>query len=82
MINFSVGYQFRAETGRSFAEELCALKDRVAEVYFPWLGEASGRGSLTDDNGGVNWDGQAMLERDIRLLRDNGVALNLLFNAN
>jgi collagenase-like PrtC family protease len=81
-MKFSVGYQFFDEYGNSFAESLCNIKQHIAEVYFSWLDTASCRSSLVNDRGQVYWEAQTVLEKDLKMLKENGIALNLLFNAN
>ena len=82
-MRFAVGYQL-AETPAeaSFVELVRDYRDHVAEVYFPWGDLASGRAALTSRRGCVNGSGQRQLEEDLRRLREMGVALDLLFNAN
>ncbi|MFA4944079.1 MAG: hypothetical protein WC789_05190 [Lentisphaeria bacterium] len=81
-MKFSVGYQFFDETGQPFSHSLCRLAEHVEEVYFPWLDSETCRASLINQGGKINWDGQAFLENDLGMLRQAGIKLNLLFNAN
>lgn len=81
-MKFSVGYRFFDEHDSPFAETLCTLANHIEEVYFPWLDAETCRTSLVNDRGRINWDGQAFLENDLRMLKDHGIKLNLLFNAN
>ena len=80
-MKFAVGYQL-AEAGEPpFPEVAADYLDSIAEVYFPWLDAPSGRASLTNRRGYVNWAGQRRLEEDLRFFRRRGVKLDLLFNA-
>lgn len=81
-MKFAVGYQL-SEPGESpFVDIVRDYRDHVAEVYFAWGPMASGRAALTHRRGYVDWDGQRRLEEDLTALRELGVKLNLLFNAN
>jgi hypothetical protein len=80
-MDFMIGYQ-QPDNGEYFAEIVEDYKDRVAEVYFPWPGAASGRASLGRKRGAVDWNAQARLEDELVAIRKMGVALDLIFNAN
>ena len=75
-MRFAVGYQ-RPENGESFPALVRDYTPAVAEVYFSWPGHASGRGGCVAD-----WSDREVLEDDLKQLRRDGVALDLLFNAN
>ncbi len=81
-MKFSVGYQFLDEYENDFAESVCGLAEHIDEVYFPWLDTETCRASLINDRGNINWQGQAVLENALRLFREHGIKLNLLFNSN
>lgn len=81
-MRFAVGYQL-AEAGEpSFVEIVRDFREQIAEVYFPWADMPSGRASLATRRGYTNWRCQAQLEADLTALREMGVRLDLLFNAN
>ncbi len=77
-----MGYQFFDEFDNRFAKTLCDLKEHIEEVYFPWLDAPTCRNSLVNERGTINWDAQDFLQNDLKLLKDNGIRLNLLLNAN
>lgn len=81
-MKFSVGYKFFDEKENSFAETICSLRENIEEVYFPWLDVETCRASLINERGTINWDAQAFLENDLRMLKDHDIKLNLLLNAN
>lgn len=81
-MRFAVGYQMPEPGDPSFAELAARYRDHLAEVYFPWGSMPSGRAALTERRGYVDWGGQRQLEEDLLALRDLGVKLDLLFNAN
>ncbi|MEN6316108.1 MAG: hypothetical protein ABFD25_17895 [Clostridiaceae bacterium] len=81
-MRFSVGYKFFDEYDEPLAESLCKMAESIEEVYFPWNDTETCRASLINDRGRINWDGQAFLENDLRMLKGHGIKLNLLLNAN
>ncbi|HOK57341.1 MAG TPA: U32 family peptidase [bacterium] len=78
-IKYSVGYQLREE--ENFSDIVEKFKDRIEEVYFPWLNLPSGRGPIADKSGYINWEAQKQLEYEIKKIKKNGIKLNLLLNA-
>jgi collagenase-like PrtC family protease len=81
-MRFAVGYQLAEEGDESFLDIVRDYRQHVAEVYFPWLGMASGRSALSVRRGYVEWRAQEALERDLAALRQMGIRLDLLLNAN
>lgn len=81
-MKFAVGYQLTDEGDDSFVELVRDYREHIAEVYFPWMNMPSGRAALTSRRGLTDWTGQARLEKDLRALKEMGVKLDLLFNAN
>jgi len=77
-MKLAVGYPVLEEEERPFAEVIAGFREQVAEVYFAWPGEASGRSPF----GGGEPGAEARLEEDLRELRAMGVGLDLLVNAN
>jgi collagenase-like PrtC family protease len=82
MIRFSIGYQLFDEGEDAFPALVRDYQPHIAEVYYPWVGQPSGRASLSQRRGYVDWAAQARLEADLAALRAMGVELCLLFNAN
>ncbi len=81
-MKFAVGYQLAEPDEERFPEIVRDYREHVAEVYFPWLKVPTGRASLTTRRGYTDWSGQERLEEDLRALRELGVRLDLLLNAN
>ncbi len=81
-MRFAVGYQLAEDGEESFLDIVRDYRADVAEVYFPWLGMASGRSALSVRRGFVEWRAQEQLEQDLVALRAMGVRLDLLLNAN
>jgi len=81
-MRFAVGYQLPEDDEEPFVDLIADYREHLAEVYFPWAGLASGRASLTERRGYVDWAGQRRLEEDLVALREMGLRLDVLFNAN
>ena len=80
-MKFAVGYQ-QTDIGEPFSGIVRDYREAIAEVYFPWPGTASGRASLGCVGGAVDWSAQTELEQELAAIRNMGVKLDLLFNAN
>ena len=81
MIRFAVGYQ-RPLTGESFCDIVEDYREKISEVYFPWIGVATGRPVHGISDGMPDWEAQQVLENDLRRLAEDGVKLDLLLNGN
>lgn len=79
-MKFAVGYQ-QPENGEPFPAIAADYREHIEEVYFPWAGAPSGR-PLPGHGGSRDWKAQSLLERDLAELRQLGIKLDLLFNAN
>lgn len=79
-MKFAIGYKAFDDGG--MVDLVRDYRDCVAEVYFPWVGAASGRAALGLRRGAVDWNAQARLEEELVALREMGIRLDLLFNAN
>lgn len=78
---FAIGYQLPSDDDSTLAL-VRDYREQVGEVYFAWPGHASGRASVGNQGGYVEWGAQAQLEEDLRELGELGVRRDLLFNAN
>lgn len=81
-MQLAIGYQLAGEGQESILELVSDYRPHIGEVYFPWVGTASGRAALDVTRGVTDWDAQRRLEDDLVELRKMGVRLDLLFNAN
>jgi hypothetical protein len=81
-MKFAVGYQLNEEGEESFANIVADYRDHVAEVYFAWGDLPSGRSAVNTRRGYTDWTAQQRMERDLLRMRELGVKLDLLFNAN
>lgn len=80
-MRFAVEYQ-QATEGEMFADVVKDYAMDIAEVYFAWPGQASGRNALGSARGSHNWDAQNLLEDDLQNFKRQGIKFDLLFNAN
>ena len=80
-MKYAIGYQ-QPENGEPFSNIVADYREHIAEVYFPWPNLASGRAALGSTLGAVDWGAQRELEENLRAIRDMGVRLDILFNAN
>ena len=81
-MKFAVGYQLSEEDEEPFVDIIRDFRDHIEEVYFPWPDMPSGRAPLTLRRGYVDWNGIRLFEQDLRKIRELGLKLDLLFNAN
>ena len=80
-MKFAAGYQPPA-FGRRFPEITRQYADCLSEVFFPWPGAASGRPPILTDREFSQEEAEAILCEDLRAIWDQGIALDLLMNAN
>ena len=78
-IKFCVGL---AKNNGEFLDAVIKNKDFIHEVYFSWGDFASGRSAQTDDSELLPWELVEIQKNSLRKLSQNGIGLNLLFNAN
>ena len=78
-MKYSIGYQLTAST--DFLEKIISNKESVYEVYFAWDGFANGRNTTYIAGEFSDWDAKKRKMSDLKTLSDNGISLNLLFNA-
>ena len=80
MIKFSVGYQFRRDSG--WIDCILANRERINEVFFAPLGVPNGRtGERVIKTEFSQDEKRCFLERDLRRISGAGVGLNILYNA-
>lgn len=77
-MKFSVGY--RVSTNNSIVNSIIKNRKNIYEVYFSWGDFANGRNSLGLNPDLTPWEEQALMERELKILTDNGISLNVLFN--
>lgn len=81
-IKYAIGYQLPDEQGESFTEMVRTYQNDIAEVYFPWMDTPTCRAPLSEQRGYVDWTAQKQLEDDLRAIKECGVKVDILFNAN
>lgn len=77
-MKFSVGYQICENN--HFINEIIANRNSIDEVYFSWGSFANGRNLQTVRKGFTPWEAQQKQIDDLKLLNENGIKFNLLFN--
>ena len=80
-MKFSVGYQL-PDDNFSFAELARDYLENMAEVFFPWINFATGRASVHERHGTVDWHAQKDIESDLAEIKKLGIKLDLLINGN
>lgn len=80
---FAIGYQLPDPDDRDTIVDVVGdYRASIGEVYFAWVGSASGRSEVATRDGCTDWSAQGRMEDDLRALRQMGVKLDLLLNAN
>lgn len=77
---FSIGYRVKKDD--NLVNEIIKRKSDISEVYLSWGDSPSGRNAQTEVDGLSFWEAQTKQINDIKKLSQNGIKLNLLFNAN
>ena len=67
---------------RDLLECICQNKAHIYEVYFSWGDFPNGRASQLQSNRYAPWELQDMQRQALQRLSEEGIQLNLLFNAN
>ena len=80
-MKFAVGYQLAEPGEESFADLVAAYRAHIAEVYFAWVGQPSGR-SPVGGRDRIDPDAERRMVTDLQGLHEMGITLDLLFNAN
>ncbi|OGV33511.1 MAG: hypothetical protein A2020_10460 [Lentisphaerae bacterium GWF2_45_14] len=80
-MKFAVGYQV-PDNGEGFCEIVKNYHDSIAELYFAWTGQPSGRAKLGEKRGLIDWTAQERLEYELVEIKKLGVKLDILFNSN
>jgi hypothetical protein len=80
---FAVKYMAGLKNGdQNLLECICQNKAHIHEVYFSWGDFPNGRSSQLLSDRYAPWELQDMQRQALRRLSDEGIRLNLLFNAN
>ena len=81
-MKFAVGFQLYEPGELPFSQILRTHKDRISEVFFPWLDLPTGRSGIASQHGFCDWSAQSRLEEELRAIKAMGIKLDLLFNGN
>lgn len=81
-MKFSVGFKLQNEYDEPFSSIVEAYKDSISEVFFAWQDIPSGRSGIATTHGYTDWSAQERVEEELKVIKDMGVKLDLLFNSN
>jgi collagenase-like PrtC family protease len=81
-MKFAVGYQLAEQDQEPFSCLVESYRDHIQELYFPWMDMPTGRSALSVRRGYTDWTAQERLEKDLLAVRNMGIKLDLLLNAN
>ena len=80
MLKLSVGYQFSENL--PFSSIVKSYAEHIEEVYFAWTDMPSGRSVIGGYDGYFDYNLQNILVEELKAIKQMGIKLNLLFNAN
>lgn len=69
-------------TDENFVKCIKEHKESIYEVYFSWGDIPNGRTSQLESDSYASWEMQEMQQNALQKLSEEGISLNLLFNAN
>ena len=78
-MKFAVGYQLFPDS--YFIDNIIRRKEGISEVYFSWGDFPNGRNSQHLNAGMTPWETTQKQLEDLKKLSEEGIALDLLFNA-
>jgi hypothetical protein len=81
-MKYAVGYQLMDSRSTTFFELCQPWLDSIAEIYFSWTYQPSGRNAMGENNFIVDYTATERLIYDLKLFKKNGKKLDLLFNSN
>ncbi len=81
-MKFAIGYQLPTAEEEPFSVLCERYREHIAEVYFAWADIPSGRSPVTVRAGYTDWGGTERMIEDLRRIKQLGIRLDLLFNAN
>ena len=81
-MKYSVGFQLYENGEEPFSHIVKAYREHISEVFFPWQDIATGRSAVATRHGYTDWDAQRRTEQELLAIKQMGVKLDLLFNAN
>lgn len=81
-MKFAVGFQLYKGEEEPFSRIVETYREKISEVFFPWLDIPTGRSNIATLHGYTDWTAQARLEEELRAIKAMGIRLDLLFNSN
>lgn len=82
MIKYCVGFQLREQGEEPFSQIVSHYRDTISELFFSWQDIPSGRGGLVSSHGFTDWSAQSRIEQELKAVKQMGIKLDILFNAN
>lgn len=81
-MKYSVGFQLYENGEEPFSRIIDTYKEHISEVFFPWQDFATGRSAVATRHGYTDWTAQERTEEELFAIKNMGIKLDLLFNAN
>lgn len=81
-MKFAIGFQLFDPGEEPFSQIVSTYQAHISEVFFAWQDIATGRSAIATRHGYTDWAAQQRLEGELKKIKDMGVKLDLLFNAN
>ena len=81
-MKFAVGFQLFNPGEEPFSQIVKTYQAHISEVFFSWQDIPSGRSGIATRHGFTDWTAQQRLEEELKKIKDMGIKLDLLFNAN
>ena len=81
-MKYSVGFQLYENEEEPFSKIVDAYKEYISEVFFAWGDIPTGRSCIATRHGYTDWTWQRRMEEELIAIKEMGVKLDLLFNAN
>ena len=81
-MKFSVGFQLYKHGENPFSQIVNVYRQHISEVFFAWQDIPTCRSGVATLHGYTDWSTQKRLEEELRTIKNMGIKLDLLFNAN
>ena len=81
-MKYAVGFQLQDPDRELFSEMVSAYREHIGEVFFAWQDIPTCRSGIATRHGYTDWSAQRRTEEELKKIKDMGIKLDLLFNAN
>lgn len=82
MIKYAVGFQLTHPEEEPFSSIVACYRNYISEVFFSWRGMPSGRSNININHELTDKTVQQRIEKELKVIKDMGIKLDLLFNGN